>query len=626
MSDARPRLLPADVAQKTFDTGRRGFVPEQVRSYLDQVARELATWVEREEASRAQLAELEQRVAELEHRVANPVLDEATLTSSLGEQSAQLLRDAHQEAVRIAAEAEARATSVLHRAQERAGERQAQGESSAAKRIAEAELLANAIRARVEEEVAQLLAAAREEAESLVAQARIEGRELLEQAEEVRQRTLADGANRGREIQRQVDQFRNARDQIAAAMIVARDSADQIIGRLAQVHDGTRTTAASIPEREVAAPAAPKAVAPEPVMVEVPADATTEPVMVEPVVPESAEPVEAEPVETVLIDADQVLAAEAPVPDDPVTDDPVTDDLATGDTATGDPATGELAAASVEELFARIRASREEGVEPVTGEVPDEESTVGTPEEGDSGSPAADPEASPDTELVAHRAALLDPVASRLARKLKRVLQDDQNRLLDRLRAGSGGLAAALPDEGEQRTMYAGAAFEHLREAAEAGAAFARPLLGIEAPKRGKGTAAELVDGLGIDQLAEELAGTVVTLLRRRLSGVGEGAGVPEAEEAELVGAAYREWRGDRIERLVGDAALGAFSDGVVALTSSVGGVVRWSTAGMAEPCADCDDNSLAEAISPGEPFPTGHRHPPAHAGCQCLLAPTPAP
>jgi len=37
-------------------------------------------------------------------------------------------------------------------------------------------------------------------------------------------------------------------------------------------------------------------------------------------------------------------------------------------------------------------------------------------------------------------------------------------------------------------------------------------------------------------------------------------------------------------------------------------------------PCPDCDDNTLAGELPKGEEFPTGQLHPPAHAGCRCLL------
>ena len=58
-----------------------------------------------------------------------------------------------------------------------------------------------------------------------------------------------------------------------------------------------------------------------------------------------------------------------------------------------------------------------------------------------------------------------------------------------------------------------------------------------------------------------------MTNLRRQ---VEERAGDP----ADRIGAAFREWRGERVERLVGDQATQAFSAGVAA--ASADGKVRW--------------------------------------------------
>jgi hypothetical protein len=101
-------------------------------------------------------------------------------------------------------------------------------------------------------------------------------------------------------------------------------------------------------------------------------------------------------------------------------------------------------------------------------------------------------------------------------------------------------------------------------------------------------------------------------MLRRQIA---EGTGEP----VDRVGAAFREWRGERVERLAGDYATQAFSAGVVAAGGE--GKIRWivtSTGG----CSDCEDNALAGAVNGIEVFPTGHSHPPAHSGCRCLVAP----
>jgi hypothetical protein len=101
-------------------------------------------------------------------------------------------------------------------------------------------------------------------------------------------------------------------------------------------------------------------------------------------------------------------------------------------------------------------------------------------------------------------------------------------------------------------------------------------------------------------------------MVRRHIS---EGAGDP----GDRVGAAFREWRGERVERLAGDAATQAFSSGVTATAGSHD--VRWVVT-SATGCSDCADNALAGALAAGEAFPTGHHHPPAHPGCRCLVAP----
>ncbi len=167
-----------------------------------------------------------------------------------------------------------------------------------------------------------------------------------------------------------------------------------------------------------------------------------------------------------------------------------------------------------------------------------------------------------------------------------------------------------LVAEEQQQALYVDAAGEILREAFTAGVDYSREL---------EGTTAKVAkpDAKVVDPLAGDLAVGIVAHLRRRLLGDSEGESGSDA--ADRIGAAYREWRGQRIERLVGDFALGAFSAGVVA--SSQGGL-QWTVTATTG-CPDCDDNSLAGTVVPGEEFPTGHQYPPAHAGCRCLIAPT---
>ncbi|MDP9389536.1 MAG: hypothetical protein M3Q48_16870, partial [Actinomycetota bacterium] len=127
----------------------------------------------------------------------------------------------------------------------------------------------------------------------------------------------------------------------------------------------------------------------------------------------------------------------------------------------------------------------------------------------------------------------------------------------------------------------------------------------------------------GVDDVAAELAESVAGGLHRALEAAV--AGERGAEEAsvvmERIGAAYRGFKTQRIEGLAGDAVTAAFARGTIA-ASDPSSPLQWVVDDEGRPCPDCDDNALAGPTPPGDPFPTGQPHPPAHAGCRCLLAP----
>jgi DivIVA domain-containing protein len=106
------RQSATDISRAQFKVARKGFDTSEVRSYLDGVAREMATL-------EARLDDLQNELADALKRAANPVLDEATLAGALGAQSAAILRQAHDEAGRVSAEAQERAAAIFAQAQER---------------------------------------------------------------------------------------------------------------------------------------------------------------------------------------------------------------------------------------------------------------------------------------------------------------------------------------------------------------------------------------------------------------------------------------------------------------------------------------------------------------------------
>lgn len=650
------RLPAAEIPQRAFGVVRRGFDPEEVRAFLELVARELQLAERREQ-------ELLHELTAAEERARHPVLDEGVLTHALGQRSAAVLRNAHEEAARIALAAEEAAAGILRDAQQQATEVQVGAESQAAERIAEAELEANALRQQARDEAAAMLDAARNEGEGLIERAREHGRAMVDQAQDARRRVLADMAHRRRLMTEQIEQFRAARDEIASSIVGVRHSVDRIVDDLARADDAARAAAADAARHvTIDAPEAVLVAEGEHAAAELGADsgaalAAADDVLARPAAPQVS--IRFDDIATVVErpgrDAREVegwspSGADAPADLRPAPRAVSVPDPGMAETARDTSAVPHDPGGSssdLDGLFARLRArqgtvaaatatgddpdaatAHQAQVAPVTAIASDEaepSARAQGPDEGVPGTPAEEAgpgvqaeaateaeSSTPERAALERRAAVLDPIVTTMARRLKRALQDDQNGLLDRLRQGPGTWSDdLLPDEPTQRALYAKASAGAIRDSMAAGITFARTILG------GRLGRAPSPDQRTVDAVTDELTGTVVTLLRRRL----EGGDVPDA--AERIGAAYREWRGERIERLAEDRAIEAFGAGVLTGSARSTGM-RWVRGDAGPGCADCEDNALAETVAPGEEFPTGHRHPPAHAGCRCLVLPAP--
>jgi hypothetical protein len=274
----------------------------------------------------------------------------------------------------------------------------------------------------------------------------------------------------------------------------------------------------------------------------------------------------------------------------------------------------------VDRLFARIRADRE-------GAVAHAREILAQPGPAGGGSETAavaalapvaeDETATADEDELARqrRDQAVESIEASLARRLKRVLQDEQNDLLDTLRNVRGRPTAAdiLPARDAHAERFAEAGRPLLDQAARAGATFVHASLSPE-PAAGADELPEL------DDLAADLAVAIIDPLRRRLEEVfADSGGDDHTELAEAIGAAYREWKTQRIELTAGDHVAGAFGRGAYAATPA-DVMLRWIVEDVDGPCPDCDDNALAGELTPGDAFPTGQHHPPAHAGCRCLL------
>ncbi|MEZ5180192.1 MAG: hypothetical protein R2746_18420 [Acidimicrobiales bacterium] len=502
-------------------------------------------------------------------------------------------------------------------------------ETVLADRTAEAEVAATGIRAdadaydaRVREDADRhaaetraaadaLRAGAEADVEAVLAQAREEGRAMVQEAREYRERVLADLADRRRAARAHIESLAATRDALSVALtdVVSRvdaahrslQSPDLDVGDVADTTSDRRVLADGPPPATSVAvgevDAQPEADG------EVEGEASVEVELdVEPDVEADAdEPTQVlevvEVVEAVVVEAEAQSEPEPEPEPEPA------------DEADAEPEVE----AEVEDLFARIRHETEDAVaepepEPETGaeapeaEVADADEAAATVDE-----PA---DVDPDTDLLDRRDAATDAIERQLARRLKRVLSDEQNEVLDLLRRtrGNPGAAEVLPSDDDHLARFTQAALEDLQEAERAGAGFFG-----EAPSR----RADVTD------TAEQFATELVRQIRVRLERAFDDGG-DENEVGDRIRACYREWKTQRISDTARHYVVAAFTRGVVEAAPD-GTAFRWLVDDGDVPSPDCEDNALAGPVVKGEAFPTGDLCPPVHPGCRCLVVPVDA-
>jgi len=220
-----------------------------------------------------------------------------------------------------------------------------------------------------------------------------------------------------------------------------------------------------------------------------------------------------------------------------------------------------------------------------------------------------------DDSVFGQREASLTPIIVACARKLKRVLADEQNEILHTLRRQEPvrNLDTMLPWQTEQTERYASSISAELDKAALLGAA------SIDS-----GTAKEHkadINRAGATKPAvEALATNIVVPLRERLERAVADTGGDNEELATIVRGIYREWKTQRIDEHLDDVLRTAFGRGALAAVLP-GTKVCWMVDPSGPACPDAEDNALAGEVAAGQPFPTGHVCAPAHEGCRCMLA-----
>lgn len=126
------KLKPLDISKQEFDKKLRGYDPEEVRTFLQEVARQ---WQELDDENRRFQERNRELEAKLKHyeRV-EEALEEALKTAR--ESSKHTIESAEKQAERIVAEAEARASAITHQAQEDRTQMQRETEQIGSKRKA----------------------------------------------------------------------------------------------------------------------------------------------------------------------------------------------------------------------------------------------------------------------------------------------------------------------------------------------------------------------------------------------------------------------------------------------------------------------------------------------------------
>lgn len=212
------------------------------------------------------------------------------------------------------------------------------------------------------------------------------------------------------------------------------------------------------------------------------------------------------------------------------------------------------------------------------------------------------------------------PIQTQIARRIKRVLQDDQNELLDKLRTSSLRTAEDLVGKLDHLTsryfeVLGSFVMPVMNESRDFYSLIAERLTG---DRNSIAILTEPSDEMYIiardlsRELAEELIGRIERVLAK--SDLDEDMAL-----ASQFGAAFRELKIDYVEALTSDLVSIYVSTWL--LTHTNVSKVRWIKS-IRPGCSDCEDNELEGPIDVGANFPTGTNAPPAHIGCECLLVP----
>lgn len=636
---------PTAVAGATFPSSRRGFDQNEVRDFLRMVSAEISRQQER-------ITFLERELLNSQQAAPAPQieLNEETITELLGEETARIVQAAREAASKIKVRSEETATRLVREATDEAAR----------------------VREDAELEAARVRQDATSDAEAEVLMAKQQGRDMVNEARAYRERVLADVARRRELAREQIEDLMHGRDRIVQVFDRARIATEDVLRELDDVAEepsefvNLAPTTGPIPiivqadeieAREAMRPAVSSAPAFAPYDQDEDVAVMAEEVVIDrSALIEDVVVIEKTVVEELVVEvvAEAPAVIEAPVievetPIAPVVElvvetpvsnvvplfarqevqavDTDDEDLDDEDDVNDPPLVivepkAKVVVPPADDIFAKLRRSGADSVakEVATTQVKKAEPKKKTPEK------VTEPVVEKSVKMAAEpvieeiatptpfelRDEALAPVIAAMSRRLKRVLADEQNEVLDILRGKLSvkTLDAIVGPKADHSARMIEALEASLKGAALAGA---KSLSDASDKEVQKMVATQMA------AINEYVVATVVAPLRERLSRSISQASGDNAELTSLVRLVYREWKNTHVDTQVDNIAQTSFGRGAFAALTP-GTKICWKVDPNGPACADAEDNSLAGFVGAGEAFPTGHTHAPAHAGCRCAL------
>ena len=611
---------PAAVGSAAFPVNRRGFDQGEVRDFLRMVAAELARLQERERFLESELRTMQTRGMSAPGR-----LDEETVTTLLGEEAARVLSTARDASTQIRDRAEESATRLVKDAAEDAA------------RIRES---AHIEAARIHEDAVR-------DAEQEIEMAKQQGRDMVNEARAYREKVLSELSRRRDAARSQIEQLLHGRDRLLNAFERARLASEDVINGLTDAHDEPEfiidltPTTGPVPivnpehpsvkvfdrEEEDVAPST------DIVINTVVEETSSEEEIVEEIVEELIETISSIDNASILDEEETVTVADHPVLDtqEDITQTNVVSLFGRGrrpnevpeivetDVVEVDVVEHEVAeevvpsvevkpatetASAVDDIFARLRESSTASVAAETKA----EVVIEAPAVVAKVAVVAEP------ARFEERDEALAPLVGAMSRKLKRVLADEQNEVLQHLKLKKSSLEmdAFLGSMDDHADRFAQAVLEEMMLAAGAGA---------KSVKAAGGSSRRVTQKAVSAHVAAVIAEGFVHKFRDETRiAIGEAEG-DRAILAGLMRDVYRGWKTELLDQYIDDIACSTYSKGGF-LALEPGVQVAWVVDPVSGCCSECEDNSLAGALNKGAEFPTGHEFAPAHPGCRCLVYP----